>query len=75
MILWYANTSENIYNSLDNEYNVVNEKLNIILCCIDKIYLAYDIAHGMEFIHSRNIIHRDLNCNNILITIDSKKID
>eukprot|EP01083_Nonionella_stella_P106385 306918_1 len=34
----------------------------------DKLWLALDIATGMQVLHSKDIIHRDLNTNNVLVT-------
>ncbi|GET01119.1 kinase-like domain-containing protein [Rhizophagus clarus] len=33
----------------------------------DKIQMALDITCGLKFLHSRNIIHRDLHAKNILV--------
>jgi serine/threonine protein kinase len=38
-----------------------------------KISFIIEIATGMNFLHTKNIIHRDLKCENILIN-EGKKI-
>lgn len=39
--------------------------------------VIYDICDAMTFVHSKGIIHRDINPNNIIITnnLKSKVID
>ena len=38
------------------------------LSVADAIYIVLDIARGLEHVHSRNIVHRDIKPGNILIT-------
>ncbi|GBC03168.1 hypothetical protein RclHR1_00500016 [Rhizophagus clarus] len=33
----------------------------------DKIHMAYDITCGLKYLHSKDIIHRNLHSNNILV--------
>lgn len=34
----------------------------------DRIKLALDVAHGVKFLNTVNIIHRDLKCSNVLVS-------
>ena len=33
-----------------------------------KLSILIDVAHGLEFLHAKDIVHRDLSSNNILLT-------
>uniref|UniRef100_A0A914UPV4 Uncharacterized protein n=1 Tax=Plectus sambesii TaxID=2011161 RepID=A0A914UPV4_9BILA len=45
-------------------------KLEKILTTSDLLCFAYQIANGMEFVHSKEVMHRDLALRNILLTSD-----
>lgn len=34
----------------------------------EKVWMMYDIARGMAYLHSKNILHNDLAARNILVT-------
>merc|ERR1712228_1054664 len=34
----------------------------------EKLMIGMDIANGMKVLHQKDIIHRDLNTNNVLVT-------
>uniref|UniRef100_A0A914UHT7 Uncharacterized protein n=1 Tax=Plectus sambesii TaxID=2011161 RepID=A0A914UHT7_9BILA len=45
-------------------------RLAKILTTSDLLCFAYQIANGMEFVHSKEVMHRDLALRNILLTSD-----
>ena len=40
------------------------------------VQVTFDLLMGMAFLHNRNIIHRDISANNVLVSVDKQnKLD
>lgn len=35
-------------------------------------YIAKELLKGLEFLHYKNLVHRDVTCNNIMLTCQGK---
>ena len=53
----------NDLNFINNQYNFTEEEI---------LYILEQLAKTIEYLHSRNIVHRDIKLENIIITPDNK---
>ena len=50
--------------------NLEEEVISKKLTKVQKVYAIYQIAEGMKYVHSRKVVHLDLNPSNILVSDD-----
>ena len=58
---------------MDENLNTFLKKTTQALSNYHQLHLCYDIALALSYLHSNNIIHGDLNGNNVLLTSDGAK--
>ena len=51
----------------DTVFNLLHEKIQVSLSFSQQIKIAKDTAQGMAFLHSSNLLHRDLKSLNLLL--------
>lgn len=56
------------YCDKGNLHNKVGETLGNVLSLYETFYIANDVLKGLEYMHSKNIIHRDIKAENILLS-------
>jgi len=61
-------------NDNSNENSGKMLKYGRVFTTNEILKMCYDLTLGLHFLHSRNIIHRDISTNNILVDIKNNKI-
>ncbi len=46
----------------------VTESPNGVLSIDETFYISWDILRGLEYMHKKNLIHRDIKAENILLS-------
>ena len=52
----------------------VTESQGNVLGLEETFYITWDIICGLEYMHNKNLIHRDIKAENILLSSKKKKI-
>ncbi|CAB4474392.1 unnamed protein product [Rhizophagus irregularis] len=64
---WYLATEWAEYGNLREFYTNHKDRFNLIL----KLRISIDIAHGLNFLRTVEILHHDIRAENVLITINN----
>jgi|688.fasta_scaffold461659_2 serine/threonine protein kinase len=63
------------YCDKGNIYSVQSQRENAIFDFKECIHIIKSVLDGLSHIHSKNLIHRDIKAENILLLTDPKKVE